>query len=183
MKNKHLMLTSLLLAICSHTPADEWEGHASLLFGQKKLDKDWQSHDSQASGGFITDFKKSDWPVSIAIDIIGGNDDNKKGDLVESDTAELDIGVRKIWQLESLPIQPYLGGGLAFITAEQRRTNDRKQEDEVVGGWLGAGAYWDINDRFNLGVDVRYSRGEVKLYGKDHQAGGLTAGVTLGMHW
>lgn len=180
---KQLLLTPLLISLCSTVYAADWEGNASLLFGSKKFDKEWQSHDSQGSGGIITDFKKTDWPVSIAVDIIGSNEDQKKGDLVESSVAEFDIGIRKIWEFDSLPVRPYLGGGVALISAEQRRINDQKQEDDVIGGWVGAGAYWDITDRLNLGADVRYSRGKVDLYNESYQAGGVTAGLTLGMHW
>jgi len=186
MKSNHILLATIIATLAMPLHAEEagWDGHVSLITGSKALDdKDWGEHDRQSAGGIISDFKRSNWPVSIAVDVISSIDDSKKNGLVESWTSEVDIGVRKIWELDSVAIKPYVGAGIAFVNAEQRRTNDRKQDDSTTGVWVGAGAYWDVSDHFNVGLDVRYTDAEVKLFDKDYQAGGVTAGLTLGFHY
>jgi len=54
------------------------------------------------------------------------------------------------------------------------------QDDRGTGGWVGAGLYYEINPRFVLGLDARYSHGEVTLFEKERNAGGIHTGVTVG---
>ena len=55
-----------------------------------------------------------------------------------------------------------------------------KQDGRDVGSWLGAGMYYEINPKFVLGFDVRYSHGEVILFNKERDAGGIFTLVTGG---
>jgi hypothetical protein len=176
----------LLTALASPVYAgDDWTGHASLLFSKKSLDsKDWKgADDSPSSGGLITDFKKQSWPVSIAIDLIGSDEDKTiQGKRTEATIGELDLGVRKIWALSSLPISPYIGGGVAFVDVEKTVDNNKQKKDDV-GAWAGIGVYWNITERFTLGADMRYTKAEVKLAGQKVDAGGLNTGISLGLNW
>ncbi|WP_428624409.1 outer membrane protein [Sedimenticola sp.] len=178
-----MILAALLVFITVGASASEWQGHASMLFSQKYLDDEWDGHDSQSSGAIMIDFKKPSWPVSFAVDAVGSHEDSVSGNLDETGTGELDIGIRKIWEISGSDIQPYVGGGLALMSAEQRRLGLAKQDDDVVGAWLGAGAYWNLGERLQVGLDVRYSRGEVTLYDEDVDAGGVNAGAFIGIHW
>ncbi|MBJ7539595.1 hypothetical protein [Marinomonas transparens] len=106
---------------------------------------------------------------------------NKRGS-----TSELDIGVRKIWTLSSLPISPYIGGGIALVEGSKQTNSTGSydtQKDSASGTWVGVGAYWDITRFFTLGVDMRLSNAEVKIAGEDMSAGGVNAGITAGLHW
>lgn len=182
MKNVISML--LLTALSSSVYAgNDWTGHASLLFSQKSLDsKDWKAADDHpGSGGLITDFKKQRWPVSIAIDMIGSDEDKvTEGKRTEAKIGELDLGVRKIWTLSTLPISPYIGGGIAFVNVEKTVGNNKQEEDDV-GAWAGIGVYWNVTDRFIVGADMRYTDSEVKLAGQKVDAGGLNTGISLGL--
>jgi len=184
MKNVVSML--LLSALASPVYAgDDWTGHASLLFSKKSLDsKDWKDADDKPlSGGLITDFKRESWPVSIAIDVIGSDEDKvTQGKRTQAKIGELDLGVRKIWSLSSLPISPYIGGGVAFVNVE-KITGDKKLEDDNVGAWAGIGTYWNVTERFVVGADLRYTNADVKLAGKKVDAGGLNAGISVGLSW
>jgi opacity protein-like surface antigen len=168
---------------------NDWSGHASLLFGSKNLDsKDWAgSTDKQGSGGIMIDFKKNSWPVSIAVDLIGSAEEKlTNGIKQEAEIAEVDLGLRKIWQLSSLPLSPYIGGGVAFVNAIQENNSQgkyTKNEDDTVGAWAGVGTYWNITDRFTLGADLRYTHAEVKLAGKDVDAGSYQVGISAGLNW
>ena len=57
------------------------------------------------------------------------------------------------------------------------------QDDSDVGGWIGAGMYYEINPKYVLGLDVRYSRGEVTLFSNKRDAGGIYFGVTGGLQF
>ena len=96
------------------------------------------------------------------------------------------MGVRKIFIDQRKRIQPYLGAGVSFMYAElEFEVNNitEKQDDGDTGAWLGAGMYYEINPGFTLGLDVRYSYGEVVLFDKGRNAGGVFAGITGGFQF
>jgi len=185
-----LFLTSLSMAHAGNaTVSDDFTGNISGYLGQKLLDdKDWGELDSQGSLGMIFDFKKQSWPVSIALDvIISGNEDTENGIKTEAGTMEVDLGVRKIFELSNSSIQPYIGGGIAIIGAGSRnRTGDvtlSDEDDTGTGAWIGGGMYYAATKSLNIGLDLRYSEAEVTLFDEDREAGGFHTGVTVGYHW
>ena len=42
---------------------------------------------------------------------------------------------------------------------------------------------YTLGQHFTLGLQVRYSKAEVTLFGVEGEAGGTTAGFMLGYHW
>jgi outer membrane autotransporter protein len=93
------------------------------------------------------------------------------------------LGIRKIFTNQDKRIQPYIGGGVSFMYAElefEANNTTEKQDDGATGLWFGAGMYYEINPRFTLGLDVRYSYGEVTLFDKERNVGGIYAGITGG---
>ena len=61
---------------------------------------------------------------------------------------------------------------------------DTDNEDDVGFGYWGAlGVYKTIKRYFNLGLDVRYSDANIRLYHEDRKAGGLHVGLILGFCW
>jgi opacity protein-like surface antigen len=83
------------------------------------------------------------------------------------------------------PIRPYIGGGLAFVNAEQKATTFSyiPDDDNGTGFWLNGGVCWTLGQSFNLGLDLRYTQADVTLFNVDGKAGGTHAGVILGYHW
>jgi hypothetical protein len=65
----------------------------------------------------------------------------------------------------------------------EQEYNKIKQDDEDVGIWFGTGMYYEINPRFVLGLDVRYSQGELILFDKKRDPGGIYTGVTGGFQF
>ncbi|RMF16846.1 MAG: hypothetical protein D6758_07255 [Gammaproteobacteria bacterium] len=178
---------TLLLSLTA-AQAGDWSGNVSGMLGQKSLDdKDWPDADKQSSIGMLLDFKRTDWPVSIAIDLMGTGDENKHGaDKDEAYTAEMNIGLRKIFTVDGTSLRPYVGGGFASIYAESKSSTGgttTTYDDTASGGWVGAGAYYDLTPKFHLGLDARYSRAEVRLNGEDREAGGTNLAVSAGYHW
>lgn len=183
-----LLFMAIPAAYASETQADDWTGNISGYLGHKSVDdKDWPDLDSQGSIGVISDFRKQSWPVSIAADlIIAGtvHESGKKEDT--AGTIEIHLGVRKIFALKHSSFTPYIGGGVALVSAglENKNAGVKVDDDDSVNGtWVGAGTYYAVTPNFNIGVDVRYSKAEVTIFDKEREAGGMNAGITAGYHW
>lgn len=191
MKNSILIRTaasSLLLLSLSVAHADEWTGNVSGYLGHKSVDdKEWNGLDSQGSIGIIFDFKKQDWPVSIAADlIVSGTEDENGGQRDIGGTLETHLGIRKIFTTKSALFSPYIGGGIALVAAtiESKSNNVTVDDDDsAYGYWAGVGTYIEVTPNFNIGVDLRYSKAEVTLFDTDRDTDGLHAGITAGYHW
>ena len=48
---------------------------------------------------------------------------------------------------------------------------------------MDGGIFWRLGKRFNLGLEARFSAAQVKLSGRDVQAGGVSVGLILGWGW
>ena len=174
--------------LADEAQADNWTGNVSAYLGHKSVDdEDWPNLDSQRSAGVISDFRKQSWPVSIAADLIFAGDDHKNGGIEDTGgTMEIHLGARKVFTLDNSRFSPYVGSGVAIVAASLEReiVGVTVDDDETaLGVWVGAGAYYAVTPRFNVGLDVRYSKAEVNLFDIDRKAGGLNAGLTIGYHW
>jgi hypothetical protein len=180
---KNFAIAMLLLLSTSTTYADEWSGHIGGFAGFKALhSSDWPDLNKHFAMGFIVDIKKDSWPISIVLDILdtGGKYSHDGLDDL-GHTTEFLLGVRKIIHKQNSKIQPYVGGGVSLMYAEQEIASIGSkvtQDDRGTGGWLGAGMYYVDNPGFVFGLDARYSYGKVDLFGKEREAGGVFAGVT-----
>lgn len=189
---KGLLIPVVWVALISLYPidspaAEEWTGNANLLLGVKFLDEiDWEPLDEQAEVGIDLDFRKREWPVSLAAAFVYSmDDDDVDGIDLDGSTAELRLGIRKIWEPDQT-IRPFFGGGLVLLRADLdseyqgARVSDH---DETVGIWLNGGIYWTLNRYLNLGFNLGISTGEVTLFGYDADAGGFHSALLLGYHW
>ena len=166
------------LAICA-----DWTGNLNVLLGSKVLDEDqWEPADEQSEFGIEVDFKKQSWPVSIAIDFLSASGEGTLwGIKAESETSELNVGVRKIWD-KSPHVRPFIGGGIAFITGEFSAFG-LSEDDSATGFWIGGGVYWTLAEHFNIGLEAKSSSANVTLFGVEADAGGGHFGVLAGFHW
>ena len=181
-------MTVVLVLALPAAHAGDWTGNVSGFLGQKMLDdKDWPQHDDHGSIGVLFDIKNKNWPVSIALDVFASGDEDDHGSVkYEGYTAETHLGLRKICEIPGSSIKPYIGGGVAFVYAEETDKNGgvtHSQEDKGTGAWFGGGMYVGVTPHLNVGLDVRYSDAKVTLFSEDRQAGGLNAGVSVGYHW
>ena len=182
---KCLVMAIMLLPATAVANSEGLSGHISGFIGLKTMDgDDWPDLDKHFSMGAIFDVKKDSWPVSISLDISDTGDKHKHDGMEDlGHTTEYHLGVRKIFTNQNRNIQPYVGGGVSIIYAEQEfeeNNNTTTQDDDAVGAWFGAGMYYEINPSFVLGLDVRYSEGEVTLIDEDIDAGGFHTGITGG---
>lgn len=185
---KKMSLAALFLLAIPAAQAADWQGNVSGYLGQKTMDdNDWPQHKEQASIGMLLDINRSNWPVSIAFDVFGTGEEGSSGaGKHDVHTAESHLGIRKIFTLQGFPVEPYVGGGVAFIYLEEEESRgavSRTADDTGTGAWVGGGFYARLTDSFQLGVDVRYSQAELTVFDEDREAGGVHAGVTAGYHW
>lgn len=170
------------------------QGNVNFLLGQKTLDSnDWAPYDEQGELGVLFDIRDDYWPVSLAVDLLGSakTRDYWWGDATAS-SGELDLGVRKVFDITGASLHPYVGGGLALINARYEENDYTfgtwSTSDSGSGVWLNGGIYYSFGEHFNLGLDVRFSRADVTLldyFGNpvNVSAGGNHAGLVMGYRW
>jgi hypothetical protein len=190
-----LSIPTLAISGSSSSPGS-WTGNINGFLGMKQLDEDdWEPVEEQTEFGVKLDFKQQSWPVSIAIDYFLSSDDDSGlyfvpgygviSATLEGETSELCFGVRKVWDA-SPTMRPFIGGGLAHITAEVEATAlgvSASADDDAIGFWIGGGIYWTLGEHFNIGFDLRWSKAEVTINGVDAEGGGGHAGLLIGYHW
>lgn len=217
-----LAIMALALVAAASPRAARAETNINFLLGMKFLDKDdWPVGDNQGEFGIQTTFGPEKWPVSIAIDAFGSGhveegvtfgDNIKLGQDLMQSTYELDVGVRKIWQVGKA--RPFVGGGLAIVSGRQEAylasaidipdipglpdlpdfgtiidPGDLAlgpivyETDASPGFWIDGGIFWRLTKRFNLGLEARYSQAELDLLERGVQAGGAHFGLLLGWGW
>ena len=184
---KRYLLAAALMTLAANVPANQWSGNVNFLLGAKVLEEsEWAPVDEHAAFGVLIDFKQKQWPVSIAIDLLGSySEETELGVKFEGTTSEFDLGVRKIWDVQGSSIRPYVGGGLALVSGEFKGIGftTASQDDDGTGIWLNGGIYWTLGPHFNLGLDFRVSTADVTLFGVEVDAGGTSGGLLLGYHW
>ncbi|ABW68769.1 hypothetical protein [Desulfosudis oleivorans] len=169
----------------------EWTGNINGFLGAKALDEDeWEPAHEQSELGVAVDFRKTGWPVNIAIDLMSAYGEGYvflpgAVILAESRTAELNLGFRKIW--DHFPhVRPFLGAGVSFIAAEAESSAygiSISDSDQSLGYWAGGGVYWTLGDHFNIGMELKASWADVTLAGMTVNAGGGHFGLLAGYHW
>ncbi|MEW6324309.1 MAG: outer membrane beta-barrel protein [Nitrospirota bacterium] len=178
-----LIAAIAMLVLCSVSPAlaqsDSWSGNVNLFLGGKFLDEDdWAPADDQFEIGLLFDIQPPGVPISLAADFLFGFSDGLGLDV---EIHEYDLGIRKIFD-QNPQFRPYIGGGLAIVSAEISGFG-ASIDDDGFGGWIGGGFFTTIQEHFNIGVDMRFSTADVTLGGFDFDAGGFHVGLITGYHW
>jgi opacity protein-like surface antigen len=186
-----IAVSLLLIPISAVCEPNGWTGNFSGYLGYKDLDKDdWKPVDSHGEIGFLLDFRPKNWPVNIAFDYLDSDEyelTTISGSLarIDGDTSEIAIGIRKIFE-PFATLRPYIGAGVAYIHGEfeiNRIPGTTSDDDAEIGLWLDAGLYWSLYEHLQIGVDLRYSEAEIKIFGAEIEAGGFHAGLTFGFRW
>ena len=198
---------ALMIVMPLLSPGLEAGGDANFFLGRKKLGSNLFDLSHQGELGAQVSFGGEKWPVMIAVDLLvtanagekeispgypGFNAGNEPRDVAVA-TAELGVGVRKIWSYDTIPIRPYVGGGVALVSAavviqdDDSGRNIADDSDVVVGPWLDAGALLRLGPKLNLGLGARYSKALVDLEGvgftRELQVGGVHFIMLAGWGW
>ncbi len=116
-----------------------WTGNANVFLGAKALDEnDWQPANEQGEVGFELDFARRNWPVSIAVDYLtaagkGSAYYYSQNYNMESETSELNVGLRKVWN-HYPHARPFIEGGVSFARASARITGPGVSAQDSGGG-------------------------------------------------
>jgi hypothetical protein len=185
-----LLVVCLGLLVCSLAApqASAVHGDLNFLLGQKQLEDDALAPDDEGTvlGGMLS-LGGEDWPVQLAVDVLAYGGD----EVFDLGILEVGVGVRKIFRAGA--VRPYVGGGIervaAAVEGDPTFSFDSKGDGTGTGVWAGAGVFWRLGQRFNLGFDVRWDSAEVDIEFdsgpvlEDLEVGGVAAGVTLGFGW
>jgi hypothetical protein len=180
----------LLLSLLAPPALAQPNGDVNVLVAGKRLVyQDWKPTDRHGELGLQTNWGRHEWPIHAALDFLVSGADrdifNPGFSRQRASTTELDLGVRKIWR-PSPRFRPYLGGGLAFISARLERTGPFgtiSGYDDGAGLWLGGGVSWLLGKSLNLGLDAKLSGADVRILDERRAAGGFHLGVLVGWHW
>lgn len=185
----------MISMMVSQAYADGPSNNINFFFGQKSLSEDWDTlygnYREQPEFGILCDFRGQDWPLSIAVELLGSA---KEEDDLTGSTAEFAIGVKKIWEDPGTPIRPFVGIGLSSITGkfEENFSNGSSlsSEETGMGYFMEGGVYFTINESVNLGAMVRYCYANASVdqdndgdEDDDLDLGGTHAGIFVGFHF
>ena len=200
----------VLLLIVPAVPHSDVKKSFNFFLGMKNIDDFSEEEtgadiENQFDLGLEMSFGGNDWPVMIAVDILGSSADDSFSYYyydyvygygyfndydVKASTLELAVGVRKTWEFAGNPTRPYIGGGITGIRGEVEFDVDTPFDSFSVddsgfgvGWWVGGGVYWKLGQSFNLGVNVRHSSAEVDFddFGVSNvDVGGTHFGLILG---
>lgn len=192
-----LVLSFPNTALCEEEPeTSSWSGNANIFMGVKLLEKqDWEPVDRPAEGGILLDLQHRRIPVSFALDFLYSRDEERLGvSMLDvgafgatsiSRICELNIGLRKIWQVFG-NVRPFIGGGLGVVNAEittHMLGVEVSDDDYAYGAWADVGFYVTLKEHLNLGLDARWSKYRVDLLDINGDAGGWHFGGLVGYHW
>ncbi|MBU1171349.1 MAG: outer membrane beta-barrel protein [Proteobacteria bacterium] len=192
---KYIVLGFALVFNLFYLPAhaDGSSNNINLMLGQKQLESDdWESpYDEQGEFGILCDFRGENWPVSLALEFLGSaKDDTEDGLTVTGSTTEICIGLKKIWETDNTRVRPFVGFGLASITAKIEGEYEgitASTEETGVGFYISGGVLFTLTEHFNLGFIARFSKANVTFENQyvesDIEAGGSHAGILVGFHW
>ena len=152
------------------------------LFGGRKMlsESDWGPLATQNEVGLYGTFGAPRWPVHLALEAFGSR--AADGD-ASATIVEVGVGARRIFDMG--PVRPYLGAGADFVRADYivrtSAATDVVKKDRGTGWWIGAGATYRMGKYGNVGAQIHYSSAEVGIGSRSVSAGGIHAGVTLGL--
>ena len=193
MKKTVGLIVALLIFFPVFTFAQEDEralsGNIHGVFGQKKLDSDWEPTDEHTEFGILVDFQPRGWPLSIAFEGLRSEDEqwvtiNGQSVKLTHETTEFAFGVKKYFDTKS-GFYPFVGGGLVLIDLDGKAAIGNisvSDSDSGFGFWLGGGAIYVFRN-FSIGAYLRYSAAEVSFSSSDVEAGGVHALGMAGVHF
>lgn len=187
--NRNIMFLTAALFFFSFN-AEALTTRVSGFVGIKYMEDDgaWNPYEEQLELGGVIDIKPDYWPVSIVTGIYWSADARDEQAANQSytenngTTTEMLLGLRRTWAFNGTNLRPFYVAGLAYISGEKEELG-KTQKDSMLGYWLGTGISWTFIQRFDVGVEARYSKAEADFSGTDVELGGTHLGVTLGYSW
>jgi opacity protein-like surface antigen len=102
---------------------------------------------------------------------------------IESNTWEINPGLRKIWTIKKR-LHPYGGAGLAFVQAKSQRATLHREisdRDRSYGVWLGGGMFFRIGSHLDLGLALRLTAvRDFKIFNETRSGTSTHLALTIG---
>ena len=175
-------------------------GHAGILFGLCRTRGSFdtlspQSVDGGASLGATVDFGRAAWPVHVSISAATCvANEVSLGMETKTDANEFSVGAQWYPRKGKPGAQPFLGGGLSLLSVQvELQTVASGQpggitvvddRDTVGGAYLHTGVFGVFDNRWQLGVDLRYTAGaEADLLSQRVDVEYLQLRLLAGIRW
>jgi hypothetical protein len=171
-------------------------GNFNGYLGMKYLDdEDWGENDDQVAVGISFDMVKQNWPFNLVMEGIVSSDSHDSGPIdTTSSIIELAVGARKYFDFtQNMSLYAGLGPTLFFGMIDEDGVRlapgpslenaDRDDSGAGVGAWVGGGLIFRPNERLNFGLNIRQSWGEVEIFNRDREAGGLLVNLLGGVRF
>lgn len=186
MKRAVLPLLTALVILGSVASPARAEGNANFVLGERWMSSssDWEPWDDQSLFGVTVDFGSPKWPVHLETGVQGSakTESTYLGDVTGS-VGEVFFGVNKTWNLSGGQVHPYVGGGIASVTAKLE-SGEVNLDDTSGGFYVHGGIFWRLGHRFNIGFDIRALGGtNMSIEGVDLTSNSTQAGLVLGWGW
>lgn len=154
--------------------------------GQRRLDEDdWEPLDEQAAVGFQYAQQSNGAPVGFEVGLLlSFDDDTISGVDVEAAVGELYAGVHRSFGSSASSVRPYVGAGLALISAEIEGSSGGTSvddDDSSPGIYAHGGVAFQAGSNFRFGIDLRLLTGtDIDLFGVSGDADYVQLGLFLG---
>ncbi len=179
--------SNLYLAKIRSNHDNAWTGNLNILAGFSEfIPNEWDGVVTQSQTGFSFDIGKKSWLAHLAIDYrIGTGSDTYQGVDHTSDLTELDLGMRMYYEADTMKWASYFGLGLALIEDKLEAPGiGLSEEGSELGYWFNAGLIYRFHNKWNLGVDFRYTDLFVDTVDNpDIIPNHFFYGLTAGYHW
>ena len=181
-----------------------WVNSLNVTLGLLFLGNDVQPVEKPLQIRLATDFRKTRWPVALALDTSYFQGKNSGNDfffnktvlyhphVVDLEIQGGDVGIGIRWTRKEGLFRPVFGGGAGLTVVSARAIEHRFGEspeglqDTAAGGdyWFQAGGHWMLGPSFHLGFDLRYLNATIEFERKGYEQGvtldGISAALLVG---
>jgi opacity protein-like surface antigen len=176
----------VFLAACASTgsqvqgpPSGEYRSSKlDLYLGGRALDEsDWSPVEDQPVIGMEFVHEGHDSLVGFEVALFGSQktkEDAVGAIDVTGSTGEISAGIRKTFLKDGSRFHPYIGGGVALISArfEGAVSGSSAKDDDTSGAlYMHGGVDFDVSPSFMIGLDLRFLGGsDITLFGENGSA-------------
>jgi hypothetical protein len=161
--------------------------------GYKGLDSDWKPADDERELGLQVDVLPPGWPIDVAFAVLYGDSSTERvalpagGSLsTQSNTTEMNVGLKKYIEIQDSRWRPFLAGGASLLRGEietESPAGNASDSGMGLGFWASGGTLYVMGGWFFVGGQVQYTQGDVKLFGRHLDAGGVHLDGLVGIEF
>jgi len=184
--NRALVVTLFVCCALLAGGVLEAAGNANFILGQRSFRDDvfeLFDQDQQSLFGANIDFGGQSWPVHMVVGLhLSAESTTVLDETIDTAVADLSFGA--VWYpMKGSTTRPYLGAGVSSLGVAVDDGFDT-EDDQTFAAYINGGVFWRLGRRFNIGLDLRVSRGgEVTLFAIPIETDYEQLGLILGFGW